>query len=264
MRSIGPKNGILLYLNFIILYFCKKIEEIANIPKYNSESLYKVVLIDNRPNPLSLISLLFTMTNLNENWSPIIYTSTSAIDYYSKEICDVRHLDKLDISKFHIDIYNNILKDSCFWESIKSDKCLMIQEDGILLRKGIEKFQEYDFIGASWADCVANEYIKNNISSDLVGNGGFSLRTVSKMIEVTKNFEKEKTWLFYKNMTQIPEDVYFVNGLKKINANMPKYEAGTEFASEEVCNYQSLGIHKMWSYHMGEIVQTYFNKILIE
>jgi hypothetical protein len=267
MRSISPKNGILLYLNFIILYFCKKIKEINNIEKCNNESLNKVVLIDNRQNPLSVISILFTMSNLNSNWSPIINTSKKGYEFYKtylQDIVQINHLKELDASKFHIDIYNNILKSEDFWDSISGKKCLIIQDDGILLRKGIEKYEEYDYIGASWADCVSNEYIKNNITKDLVGNGGFSLRNVEKMKEVIKNGVKDKTWLFFKNITQIPEDVYFVHGLKKLEANMPKYEVGTTFASEEICNYSSIGIHKMWSYHMGELVQTYFNKVLAE
>ena len=267
-RSIGPNNGVLLYLNFIILYFSKKLKNICDITKINHDSLNKVILIDNRPNPLSLISVLFSMSNLDENWSPIIYTSKKGLEYYQRNlgsIAQIRHLKDLDVMKFHIDIYNNIMKKPEFWSDINGYKCLVIQDDGILLRKGIQKFEEYDYIGASWADCVANEFIKNNISKELVGNGGISLRTVSKMIEVATKFNKEKTWLFYKNVTQVPEDVYFVNGLNKLkNVNLPNFETGKAFASEQICHYTSLGIHKMWAYQMGEIVQTYFNKILGE
>lgn len=267
MRSISPLNGMLLYLNFIILYFCKKVVDLVKIRQYNPDSINKVVLIDNRANALSVISMLFTLSNLDEKWSGMIYTSKDSVKYYKEmlgDLVEVVHMKELDVRKFHIDNYNNILKTPEFWMSIPGDKCLIIQDDGILLRKGIDRFMQYDYIGAAWADCVGNEYIKNNISVDLVGNGGFSLRNISKMIEVTTKFKQEKTWLFYKNMTQIPEDVYFVYGLKKIGANMPKYEIGTMFASEEICHYESLGIHKMWAYHMGETVQNYFNKLLQE
>jgi hypothetical protein len=270
VRTINHKNGNLLWLNFVYLYFMKRLEKIISIEDYETRqnSQYKVVLVDNRPNPMSIISVLFTLANLNVMWSCKIYTSRAGIEYYTKqlgEIAEIVHYEDLDVKKFHIDIYNNILKSSKFWKSIDSVKTLIIQDDGVLLRPGIEKFMKYDYIGASWVDNVANEYIKSHISEKLVGNGGFSLRTTQKMVEICEKYTKEKHWLFYKNITQIPEDVYFVYGLEHDSSSiMPEHSVGTEFASEEVCNLQSLGLHKVWSYHMAEITQKYLNGILFE
>jgi hypothetical protein len=173
------------------------------------------------------------------------------------------HLPALDVTRFHIDVYNNILKSADFWKSIDAEKTLIIQDDGVLLRTGIDKFLKYDYIGASWVDTDANEYIKNEVSNDLVGNGGFSLRTNKYMIQICEFFKKEKLWLFYKNLTQIPEDVYFVYGLKRIKDTiMPSYNTGIEFASEEICNKASLGLHKLWSYHHAETVFEFFAGVL--
>ena len=268
VRTINSRNGMLLYFNFAYLYFIKKFDKIIGLEdKLSRKSLYKIVLLDNRPNPLSVLSVLFTLSNLNMMWSGKIYTSKSGLEYYEKtlgHLVEVVHLPALDVKKFHIDVYNDILKSKDFWESIESEKTLIIQDDGVLLRTGIEHFLEYDYIGASWVDNVANEYIKTHITEDLVGNGGFSLRTNSKMIEVCENFKKEKNWLFYKNITHIPEDVYFIYGLKhlKTPVNIPKYDKGTEFASEEVCHMGSLGVHKVWAYHMSDVTQKYFNILL--
>jgi hypothetical protein len=267
-RTINSRNGMLLYLNFVYLYFMRNLAKIVGLEdKASRDSQYKVVLLDNRANPLSVFSVLFTLSNLNVGWSCKVYTSASAIGYYEKfigRVADVVHLPALDTPRFHIDIYNNILKSSDFWKSIKSIKTLIIQDDGVLLRQGIERFMEYDFVGASWVDNVANQYIKENITSDLVGNGGFSLRTNSHMIDICENFKKEKSWLFYKNITQIPEDVYFVYGLKRSpGVNMPSFQVGTEFASEEVCNMASIGVHKLWSYHIADVTQKFLNSLLV-
>lgn len=270
MRTINYKNGYLLWCNFVYLYFMKRLEKIVGIEdrETRQNSQYKVVILDNRPNPMSIFSVLFTLANLNVMWACKIYTSKSAVDYYQKhlsDVADIVHYKDLDVNRFHIDIYNNVLKSSKFWSTIDSVKTLIIQDDGILLRPGIEKFMNYDYIGASWVDNVANEYIKTHISDDLVGNGGFSLRTTQKMIEVCNKYVKEKQWLFYKNVTEIPEDVYFVYGLKQDpSSTMPNHATGVEFASEEVCNLKSLGVHKVWSYHMAEITQKYLNGILFE
>jgi hypothetical protein len=266
-RSVNSRNGLLIYLNFVYLYFFKRLENIIGLEDKNSRSQnYKVVLIDNRPNILSVISVLFTLANLNIMWSCQIYTSKDAMPYYEDllgDLVEVIHYPELDVKKFHIDIYNNILKSTDFWKSIQSYKTLIIQDDGILLRPGIDKFMNFDYIGASWVDNVANEYIKSNISEELVGNGGFSLRTTDAMIKVCENFIKEKQWLFYKNLTQIPEDVYFIYGLKQLKVyNLPNYKLGMEFASEEISNHSSLGTHKIWAYHMGEVTQNFFDSIL--
>lgn len=267
-RTINSRNGLLLYMNFVYLYFMRNLTKIVGLEDGSSrDSQYKVVLLDNRANPLSVFSVLFTLSNLNVGWSCKIYTSTPAIPYYKKflgRVAEISHLPVLDIPRFHIDIYNNILKSADFWRSIKSIKTLVIQDDGVLLRPGIERFMEYDFVGASWVDNVANQYIKENITEDLVGNGGFSLRTNSHMINICENFKKEKSWLFYKNITQIPEDVYFVYGLKRTDGSrMPSFQVGTEFASEEVCNMGSIGVHKLWSYHIADVTQRFFNSLLV-
>jgi hypothetical protein len=268
LQNMNGRNSLLLYFNFSYMYFLKNIEKISGIEdKQSKDKQYKVVLLDNRPNPLSVLSVLFTLSNLNMMWSCKIYTSKKGVPYYEKllgHLVEVVELNELNTPKFHIDIYNNILKSPDFWKSIDADKTLIIQDDGVLLKPGIDRFMEYDYIGASWVDNVNNEYIKKNITADLVGNGGFSLRTNDYMIQICEKFQKEKTWLFYKNMTQMPEDVYFIYGLKKLaDAKLPTYQTGTEFASEEICNMNSIGIHKMWAYHMPDVTMKFLNAMLV-
>lgn len=267
VRGWNGRNGMIQYFNFCYSYFLKNIDKIAGIESAGAgTSVNKAVLLDNRPNPLSVLSVLFTLINLNTMWSCKLYTSAKGLAYYRELLGDyveVVELPALNVNKFHIDVYNNILKSSEFWKDINAEKTLIIQDDGILLRPGIDRFIEYDYIGASWVDNVANEYIKKNITSDLVGNGGFSLRTNSQMIRVCDTYVKEKSWLFYKNITQIPEDVYFIYGLKKLgDCKLPTFELGTQFASEQICHMGSLGVHKVWGYHAPDTIKQYFDGLL--
>lgn len=268
-RNITSKNGILIYLSFIYRYFMKNIEKLTGLEDKNSRSTqYKVVLIDDRPSPLSVMSILFTLSNLNVMWSCKIYTTKKGQKYYEEllgDIVDVIVYEPLDVPKFHIDVYNNILKSADFWRSINAEKTLIIQNDGILLRPNIEPFMKFDYVGASWVDNVSNEYIKKHITEDLVGNGGFSLRTNELMVRICEQYTKEKTWLFFKNITQIPEDVYTIYCLKQLEksiVNLPNFQQGVAFASEEVCNLASIGIHKIWSYHTHDVIEKYFNGVL--
>lgn len=267
VRNNKPQNGILLYCNFAYLYFIKNQKKI-NALKYNENAKYCVFTVDNRENILSILSVLFTMINLNNEWTCKIYTSSSALNYYEKYLsncADVIDVELLN-SKFHIDIYNKLLTSVELWESLEDyTKCLIIQDDGILLRKGIDKFLSYDYVGAPWAEAIGNEYLKNNVNNDMVGNGGFSLRTISKMKEIVEKYIKEKKTLFYQNLNNTPEDVYFCKYLKLNKDNkMPTAHDASYFSSEEIINPTSLGIHKLWCYHHSSTVKDYFKKILEE
>jgi hypothetical protein len=260
------RNNILLYYNFITQYFYKNLEKLVSI-KMNGESSTHVILIDNRPNPLSIISAYFTMANLKkDNWGFKLFTSNSAVEYYKEYLgkyAEIIPLNELsNDAKFHIDIYNDILKNSQFWEDLHLEKCLIIQDDGIIFREGAENFLEYDYIGAPWVEGPGNEYLKEHVNPNMVGNGGLSIRNVAKMIEITKKYEQEKSILFFKNVNRIPEDVYFCKFLVKEKAHIPTVEIAAKFSSEQIGSLQSLGCHKFWIYHHPNIVEQFFNEIL--
>ncbi len=270
VRNNNPRNGILIYLNFAMIYAIKHMDKIIDLNKKmqlkESESSNVVVLIDNRPNYLSLLSILLSLCNLNATWKCRLYTSKKGISYYEKwlgDIVEVVHSPILDVKKFHIDVYNKLLMDEDFWGSLsKYEKCLTIQDDGVLLRKGIERFMKYDYVGAPWIDVPDNQYLKDHVNSDLVGNGGLSFRTISLMKKIVTDYKKEKKGLFYKNLNNIPEDVYFVKFLKKLNANMPKMQEALLFSSEEIIGNDSIGFHKIWCYHKPEDTKLFFKNIL--
>lgn len=257
-----PNESILFYLNFAYIYLFRKIPDIVNLGR-RSTAANKAVLIDNRANPLSTLSILFSMTNLDETWGCQIYTSSKAKDYYSKQVgyvADVTVLNELDIDYFHIDVYNDIMKNTRFWEGLSCERCLIIQDDGVLLRNGIDNFIDYDYVGAPWADAPDNAYIKQNICQQLVGNGGLSLRNVNIMKKITEREQDDKRLLFYHDLVRVPEDVYFVKYVK----NLPTTEVAAGFAVEQVFNIKALGFHKMWSYLHPSAVQAYFNQILMD
>jgi hypothetical protein len=189
------------------------------------------------------------------------------MNYYKKyldHVAEIVHLEELDdITTFHIDIYNNILKNSKFWRSLRAKKCIVVQNDGFIVREGAEEFLKYDYVGAPWADASGNEYLRDHVNSDMVGNGGLSLRSVSKMIEITDKYVDEKRILFFHNINYIPEDVYFCKYLKKLeNACMPDKVTANKFSSEETCNSKSVGIHRLWSYHSTDVLTLYFKTVL--
>jgi hypothetical protein len=125
--------------------------------------------------------------------------------------------------------YNVLLTSLNFWESLNCDKVLTFQSDSGLLRHGIEEFESLDWVGAPWPEYGFSESKYWRLGS----NGGLSLRTVSKMIEVIKR---------YKWNRKVNEDVYFYIHLKKIKANLSK-EMNEKFSVECVFKLGTLGYH---------------------
>ena len=130
--------------------------------------------------------------------------------------------------------YNQRLTSLAFWEQFEEENILIIQHDSAILRTGIEKYFEYDFIGApiKWIDFPAM-------------NGGFSLRRKNAMINVIKNYH-------YNGLDN--EDMYFCNGLKQLNGNLPIFEVAKEFSCETIFNLGSLGYHAIDKYLTSEQV----------
>jgi hypothetical protein len=109
---------------------------------------------------------------------------------------------------------NDVMTSVEFWESIPYEKVLIFQSDSEILREGIDDFLGWDYVGSPWQHL------------EVGGNGGFSLRTKSKMIELLKHkpYSDELG----------NEDEYFSKYL---------HEVGGKVACESIFNIGSFGCH---------------------
>jgi hypothetical protein len=129
-----------------------------------------------------------------------------------------------------------LLTSTDFWQSLPFDKVLIFQHDSGLLRKGIEQFLEYDFIGAPLY----------HIDFPAM-NGGLSLRSKSAMLECIMQLP----W----NPSLGNEDIYFCNLLKRIpGSKLPTKEIAQSFSVETIYGLGSLGYHAVEKWHSKEIV----------
>jgi hypothetical protein len=241
-----------------------------------------IILVDTRFNIMSLWSILISLFNAmyaninNVKWNSIIYTSPQALTKYKDAIVELGLKNTEDVIQFiscpsleckvfHMEIYNAFLKNEEFWNGLNKQgykKCLIVQDDGMLIHgKTLEPYLQYDYVGAPWTDVVDNKYIKEYINSELVGNGGFSLRDVQKSYHVCQHFKNEKNELFYHNINEIPEDVYFVKCFKKMgtNANVAPFNDARRFSVEQVFQHRPCGFHKFWVYHSPQDTQRLCN-----
>jgi hypothetical protein len=288
-------DNSLLFTSFIASYLYTRSQEIfKTIDNYDyninntDNSISNVILIvDTRFNIMTFLASIISLYNAikgsyksNHKWCVQIHTSLSAIPHYKElinkfsekiniisNLIEVQANTLLDCTVFNIDIYNSYMKNSNLWKAL-DDKgytyCMVIQDDGILVNgeQLIEQFIGYDYIGAPWKDVEENKYIKDNINNEMVGNGGFCIRNIKIMNKICDTYIDEKYHLFYHNINEIPEDVYFVMCTKKLNGNIAPFNIARKFAVEQVFHYKPAGFHKLWMYHNTEDTLKIFNNLM--
>ena len=118
--------------------------------------------------------------------------------------------------------YNALLTSAKFWNNIEEEHVLIIQHDSALLRKGLDEFAEYDYIGAPWK------------FEPKVGNGSLSMRKKSAMLKVINEVPYNGT---------DNEDIYFAWGCKKLCLNIAPIEVAEKFSCETIFKLGTLGYH---------------------
>ena len=167
-------------LCFKLNYFIKTI----NLPKFKKNSLYESVLVEFRIFPHIEFIIKNTILKLGTDWSHTIICGNLNYDLVT-QICSTIskniNIIKLDVDNMTQSEYSKFLTTLDFWDLLRGEKILIYQEDSIIFKNNIHEFFDYDFIGAPFPR-------KNNDTPNCVGNGGLSLRSKSKMIEVIKRF----------------------------------------------------------------------------
>ena len=170
------------------------------------------------------------MFYLNETNSPIKWGLQIFHGNQNKELVENIKLSlgnvvltNIGIDNFTHTEHSRYMESVEFWRQVKGTKALIFQTDSLLLRSGIDEFLSYDYIGAPWRKPKENQW---------VGNGGLSLRTVSKMIEICEN----------NSVTEdILEDIYF---MKYMEGNgVADIETAMKFSMEDVFSPNPLGVH---------------------
>ena len=148
--------------------------------------------------------------------------------------------------------YNDFLTSKDFWlEFISHDKVLVFQQDSMLLRKGIEEFEEWDYVGAPW-----KKYSPWNTHNRSGGNGGLSLRCPKKSLDLISEKPYHPR---YGN-----EDVYYSHFLPIVGGNVAPYEVCKRFSCETEFELGTLGYHAIQKHlstiEVDQVLNQYDNK----
>ena len=128
---------------------------------------------------------------------------------------------------------NKLLTTPAFWKRVRGEKILFFQIDSAMCSNSphrITDFLKYDYIGAPW-DLAWYEHDMRYT----VGNGGFSLRTRSKILELLA--------LIPYNPRQ-PEDVWYAQNMHKVKGLIPSVEIAKTFAVESSFYDRPVGVHR--------------------
>jgi hypothetical protein len=208
----------------------ENIKHFGYTPLIEKETDHYAVIIEPRVHSDLLTVIKSTMFHLNETNSPIKWGLQIFHGNQNKEFVENIQLSLTNVVLTNIGIDNfthqehsRYMESVEFWKQVKGTKALIFQTDSLLLRSGIDDFLGYDYVGAPWRKPKENQW---------VGNGGLSLRTVSKMIEICKNNPVDE---------EILEDIYFMKYMKGVG--VADIEMAMKFSMEDVFSPNPLGVH---------------------
>jgi len=235
------------HLCFKLNFFMKNIP----LPNIIKNSLYEAVFIEFRCFPHIEFIIRNAIYKLGKEWSFTIICGSKNSSFIKNMTINISNNIKiitLDNENMTQQEYSNFLMTTKFWNLLTGDKIFIYQEDSLILKQNINPFLKYDYIGAPFPK-------NKDDTPNQVGNGGLSLRTKSKMLEVITNHqvsdlilgEATKMYMKMVNLKNPPEDVYFSKNLQEYKiGDVADWNTAYDFSSESVFNPNSFACHKLW------------------
>jgi hypothetical protein len=187
------------------------------------------------------------LENLGNEWNLIVFHGTENKEWAQKKIEDELSIFKNRITLKNLntpnlsypDEYNKLLSSKEFYDNIPTELILIAQTDSMICSPNkdlLNKFLQYDYVGGPWKEDAS--FLRD--SKGRVGNGGFSLRRKSKMLEIINKFP------FI--LSNLNDDLYYASHFLETNAKIPDPKEAEEFSVELVYSPKSFGIHSPWKY----------------
>jgi hypothetical protein len=169
------------------------------------------------------------------------------------EIKGIRICVVPDVSSVHD--YNEMLLRPDFWEdTLVQDKVLIHQEDSVIFRADVDKYLQYDYIGAPWD--TARQIETGGLQ---VGNGGFSLRTRKVCARCCRLYARDKDGVRGVLSTRarslspsrppaVPEDVVIPHIMQSLGIGRVASVPIAQLFAQETCESPTLpcGGHCWW------------------
>ncbi len=270
-----PHSTFLLYLQFVVEYVLRhapRLDAVMAAPASLGDK-YSMVVVDNRESVLSLLAVVVSLATVKDprEWRVVVACTKESEAFYRGLLppawdANVWVLEDYPSGggPYVISRYNALLLSAAFWEALPGEKVLVVQDDGMLVRPGVEEYLAYDYVGAPWARHPGNASVEEYTGADMVGNGGLSLRDRAAMAAICRTRAKEARELTHPHMLQVAEDLFFARWVPRDGYALCPREAATRFSCEQVLDPGSIGFHKFWVYHPREEVLKHFQRLLCD
>jgi hypothetical protein len=209
---------------------------------------YTAIIIE----PRKYKALSFVIDNmldcLSNDWKIILFCGINNEDYSNQIVQNLNSiygnriiLVKLDIINLDQHSYSELLANRMdIYNYIDTEYFLIFQTDSMMFKRNssaMDNFlsNNYDYVGAPW---LKTDYSPTK-ERDYIGNGGFSLRKKSKMVEIIQN----NTW---DPNNEWQEDLFFTKKYHGIITKKPQYEFAQLFCVDEVFTSITMACHKPW------------------
>jgi len=224
--------------------------------------LYTAIIIEPRKHKAIEFVLDNILDCLSDEWKVVFFHGTNNIEY-SKNITDklnVKYNNRielimLDVINLDQKSYSKLLATkTVIYDYIQTDYFLIFQTDSMMFKRNshlIYKFIEndYDYVGAPWLICGYYPTKKRNF----IGNGGFSLRKKSKVLEIIDKHKWNENDLWH-------EDLFFTDNYDDVIISKPPYDMAKIFCVDEVFSDVTMACHKTWCHNHFD----FFSKIYPE
>ena len=180
--------------------------------------------------------LLLCITK-NKDWMMNLIKNSTKLSEEDKKRIEVRVLKMggKDAETLDYMTYNNHMMTEEFLNEIPTETFLLFQTDSMICKQGkdlLEKFMKYDYVGA----LAEYEGLR-------FGNGGFSLRKKSKMLQIVKFCNPSGS-----------ENQYYFKGCEQAKPFVPSEDEMREFAIDHQgpVPERIFGAHRGWEHMISE------------
>lgn len=137
------------------------------------------------------------------DWKLYVFHGIDNEDFVKKSLEGVRGVEfrRLNHHSITTSDLNKILLDPRFWSEVDAEKALLFQTDSLFLKGDISKFEKFDYAGAPWAKDNERSRLLGGLVPDGAGNGGLSLRSVKKMIDISSRLMTDPTGYEQEDLT---------------------------------------------------------------
>lgn len=207
--------------------------------------MYTAIIIEPRKHKALYFVLHNMLDCLSNDWNIVFFHGILNEKYASNIVNELNGLyhDRIKMVQLNVDnldhiTYSKLLATrSIVYDYINTEYFIVFQTDSMMFKKNIHLLHhfitsDYDYIGSPWLQ-TGYELTKK---CDYIGNGGFSLRKTSKMLEIIDKIPWNDDY----------EDLYFATKYDGIKVKKPSYDIAMQFCFDEVFHSHSLATHKPW------------------